>query len=241
MGRSAAGAPGAASPAIEAAGLALGYGGRRVLDGVTLTIPRGAGAVALVGANGSGKSTFLRACLGLASPMAGRIGVLGTDSRSRGFRGALKRVGWVPQQRPTGALRLTVREFVYLGRHAASGFGLFFGAADREAVDGAMETAGIANLAGAQVQELSGGQFQRASIARALAGAPELLLLDEPTTHLDRESRALVLGVIGSIRCAGKTTIVVVSHDPAVLGLCDSRFAFARGRVEPAGREAELG
>lgn len=231
----------AAPPAIEAAGLALGYGGRRVIDGATLRVPRGAGAVALVGANGSGKSTFLKACLGLVAPQEGSLGVLGADSRSRGFRGALKRVGWVPQQRPAGALRLTVREFVYLGRHAAAGFGLFFGSADREAVDGAMETAGIASLARAQVQELSGGQFQRASIARALAGAPELLLLDEPTTHLDQESRAHILGLIGSIRNAGRTTIVVASHDPAVLGLCDARFIFAGGRIDPAGQGKETG
>lgn len=216
---------------MEASALALGYGGRRVIDGVNLSVPAGGGAVALVGANGSGKSTFLKACLGLVPPQEGSLCVLGTDSRARGFRRVLKRAGWVPQQRPGGTLRLSVREFVYLGRHAASGFGLFFGASDKAAVERAMETAGISALAGAQVQELSGGQFQRASIARALAGAPELLLLDEPTTHLDSESRALVLRTILSIKNAGKTTVVVVSHDPAVLDLCDVRYEFLGGRV----------
>jgi len=110
---------------------------------------------------------------------------------------------------------------------------------DREAVEQALLTAGLADLARRPVQELSGGQWQRASMARALASQPRLLFLDEPTTHLDREGRRSVLDLLEVLAAEPQRGLMVVSHDEAVLALCRRFFAFDGGGVREADR-AEL-
>jgi len=231
-----------AAPAIEAVEATFAYGERTVLSAVDLRVEQDAGAVGFAGPNGSGKSTFLKACLGLVPPRSGAVRVFGEGPRSRRFPDALKLVGWAPQQKAPGALRLTVRELVSLGRCAKAGLFRPLRAADRDAVEEAMERAGIADLAKRPTQELSGGQLQRANIARALAGKPRLLLLDEPTTHLDKESRLSVIALIERLAAEGGVAMALVSHDAAALSLCRSFFAFGDGRVRAAARgELEIG
>lgn len=221
-------------PLVQAEGLGLAYGRHPVLTGVSLVFPPEARAIGLAGPNGSGKSTFLKACLGLVPLRTGVLSLFGERPGTRGFRDKLRLVGWAPQQRGQGTLRLTVRELVELGRCAGAGMLRPLDAEDRAAVDQALELADVADLARQPTQELSGGQWQRASIARALVSQPRLLFLDEPTTHLDKESRRSVLALLESI--ADRVSLVVVSHDPGVLALCDRYFAFAAGTVKPARR-----
>jgi len=226
-----------AVPAIEAVDLTLAYGSRTVVSGVNLRFGADAGVIGLAGPNGSGKSTFFKACLGLVTPKAGVVRVFGECESSRLFRDALRMVGWAPQQRAPGTLRMTVRELVSLGRCAKAGLFRPLTAGDRAAVEEAMETAGIADLSKRPTQELSGGQLQRANIARALAAKPRLLLLDEPTTHLDRESRRSVIILLEKLASGGRVAMAVVSHDPEALALCGRYLAFADGGVKEATRE----
>jgi ABC-type Mn2+/Zn2+ transport system ATPase subunit len=232
-----AGAASLAVPAVEAVGLELAYGSRTVLSGVSLRIDADRGVVGMAGPNGSGKSTLMKACLGLLPPKRGVVRVFGESPGSRRFPDALRLVGWAPQQRAPGALRLTVRELTTIGRCAKAGLFRRLRGEDAEAVEEAMETAGVADLADRPTQELSGGQLQRASIARALASRPRLLLLDEPTTHLDKESRAAVTALLERLAADGRTAMAVVSHDAAVLALCGRFLAFSGGRVREACRE----
>ena len=232
------GAEGAEAPAaVEASDLRLAYGDRTVLSGVRFRMAADRGMVALAGPNGSGKSTFLRACLGLLPPREGTLRLFGAAPGSRAYRSALRLVGWAPQQRAPGSLRLSVRELVSVGRCAGAGLFRRLGAEDRAAVEAAMETAGIAGLADRATQELSGGQLQRANLARALVSAPRLLLLDEPTTHLDAESRGSVVALLEKLAAERRVAIAVVSHDPGVLALCDRFYAFGDGSAREARRE----
>ena len=226
-------APVPATPVLEARSLSLSYGEREVLSGVEMTFYRGDGVLALTGPNGSGKSTFLRSCVGLVAKRAGSLRVLGREIGGLGFRQALRAVGWAPQHRSVGGIELTVRDYVGFGRRAGRGLLSPFGTSDRSAVDAAMETCGIAELANRAVRELSGGQYQRASIARSLASDPELLLLDEPTTHLDADGRRSVADLLARIFSERKLTLALASHDPALLALCDTFWAFSGGNVRP--------
>ena len=225
-----------AVPAVETVNLHLAYGSRTVLSDVTVRLDAG-GVVGLSGPNGSGKSTLIKACLGLVKPKAGSVRIFGESSGSRRFADALRLVGWAPQQRAPGSLRLTVRELVALGRCAKIGLFRAYRAEDTAAVERAMEIAGVADLAHRPTQELSGGQLQRANIARALASEPRLLLLDEPTTHLDKESRASVVGLLERLVAERRVAMAVVSHDLAVLALCGKYLAFSGGAVREVARE----
>ena len=220
-------------PLLEARDLVLGYGAAPVLRVPRLSIAGGRGTVTgLAGVNGAGKSAFLKACLGLLAPIEGSLRLLGERPGTRAFRGVLARVGYVPQARPAGTVALTVRELVECGRYGRVGFLGRWRAADGRAVETAMEEAGVVRLAGKAVQELSGGQYQRAQIARALAAEPELLILDEPGSHLDAEGRSGVAALIGRLAGERRASLLLVSHDEELLALADSRIEFADGSLE---------
>jgi len=218
---------------IEAHDLVLVYGSAIILKIAGLKVEGERGQIiGLAGVNGVGKSTFLRACLGLHKPDAGSIKLLGTTAGTAGFRSLLARVGYVPQARPAGVLRLTVREVVECGRYGRIGFLGRRSDRDREAVASAMVETGVQELAERAIQELSGGQYQRVQIARALAGEPELVLLDEPSSHLDAEGRAGVLNVIVNLARERKASMLIVSHDEDLLGLADALLVCAAGCVD---------
>jgi len=219
-------------PLVEARDLELGYRGRLMLTVPLLRLEGGPGrAVGLVGPNGAGKSTFIKACLGLHPRMAGELRLLGVEPGGRGFRAVLARVGYAPQTRAPGRLRLSVAEAVELGRYARMRRFHGPGRADRRAMSAAMERAGVAKIAQCAVQELSGGQYQRVAIARALAAEPELLVLDEPGSHLDAAGRAEVAALVASIASEGAASLLLVSHDRDLLALCGTIIEFRGGRA----------
>src|SRR5688572_9369446 len=174
------------APAVlEAADLSFAYGTQPVLDGVSLSVAPGE-FVALVGPNGAGKSTLLRLLLGLLEPTAGTVRLFGAPPKSLKDRW---RLGYVPQRLAVPAdLPATVGEVVAAGRLARTGWRRRFKPEDRAEVEHAIIAVALDDLADRPVRELSGGQQQRAFIAKALAGQPELLVLDEPVAGVDAES-----------------------------------------------------
>ena len=166
--------------------------------------------VAIVGPNGSGKSTLVKSILGLTQRSAGHLDLFGVPS------GSFKewwRIGYVPQRHTVGGpIPATVREVVASGRLPRSGLWRPPSAADRRAVNRAMERVTITELAARPVHQLSGGQQRRVLIARALAAETDLLLLDEPTAGIDVEAQASLVDVLGSLSRQG-VTIGVVTHD----------------------------
>lgn len=217
---------------LEASHLCLGYGGARVLDDVSLHLPRQGGrVVGLRGPNGAGKSTFIRSCLGLHAPESGSIRLLDATPGRPGFGSVLAGVGYVPQSRAAGQFRLTVAEVVGLGRYGRIGFMRRGRQSDRDAVAAAMRRAGVDHLLSKAVQELSGGQYQRVAIARAIAAEPELYVMDEPVSHLDAGGRAGIVELIASLASERAASMLLVSHDPELLALCDSYIDFDNGHA----------
>ncbi len=224
---------------------AVAYGGREVLHDVTLTVPQGA-VVAVLGANGSGKSTLIRTVLGLVPLARGGIELFGVPQRR--FR-QWSRVGYVPQRMGAGSgVPATVGEVVASGRLARRGVLRPAGRADRAAVQAALRDVGLADRIGDPVATLSGGQQQRTLIARALAGEPDLLVLDEPTAGVDAASQEAFATTLGTFRERGGTVLLVAHElgplapliDTAVV-VHDGRIAYSGGVPEPAGHHAEPG
>ncbi|MFE0443814.1 metal ABC transporter ATP-binding protein [Streptomyces fungicidicus] len=195
-------------PVISLRGVRADLGSRPVLRGIDLTVRRGE-VVALLGANGSGKSTAVRGVIGQVPVSAGEIELFGTP-RHR-FRN-WTRVGYVPQRTTAaGGVPATVTEVVSSGRLARTRFGLFR-KADHEAVRDALGLVGMADRAKDSVDALSGGQHQRVLIARALAAAPELLIMDEPMAGVDLASQEILAETLRS-QVARGTTVLVVLHE----------------------------
>ena len=179
------------------------------LDGVTLAAPAGQ-VTAVVGPNGSGKSTLVRALLGRIPLERGRITVDGDDVVALSPRERARRVAVVPQ-RETAAFPLPVRELVAFGRHPhRSGFAAW-GEADDAAVRQAVDAAGVGHLVDRSSDELSGGEWQRVRIARALAQRAGTLVLDEPTTFLDIAHEMSVFELLASLARDG-IAVLLVSH-----------------------------
>jgi zinc transport system ATP-binding protein len=182
---------------------------RPVLRGIDLAVRPGE-VVAVMGANGSGKSTLVRALLGLIPLSAGRTELYGVPpSRFRDW----KRIGYVPQRLSIGGgVPATVREIVASGRIARQSRFRPSTAADRQAVDRALHAVGMADRARDPAQELSGGQQQRVLIARALAGEPDSLVMDEPTAGVDARSQETLAGTLRELVGQGRT-VVLVAHE----------------------------
>jgi zinc transport system ATP-binding protein len=182
---------------------------RLVLRGVDLAVRPGE-VVAVMGANGSGKSTLVRALLGLVPLSAGRTELYGVPPAK--FRD-WKRIGYVPQRLSIGGgVPATVREIVASGRIARQSRLRPSSAADRLAVDHALRAVGMADRARDPAQELSGGQQQRVLIARALAGDPDALVMDEPTAGVDARSQETLAATLSELVGQGRT-VVLVAHE----------------------------
>ncbi len=228
----------AVAPIIEARDLTFGFrAGRAVLAGVDLAVRPGE-LVVLLGTNGSGKTTLIRLLAGTLRPQHGTVTLAGRplgDWR----RGELaRRVAVLPQHLdlPAG---FRVAEIVEMGRapHAERLFGASAG--DGAAVERALREADAAELADRSVDELSGGERQRVLVAMALAQEPELLLLDEPTLHLDLAHQLSLLDTVMRLCRAGLAAIAVL-HDLALAGMADRVAVLDRGRIRADGRPGEV-
>jgi zinc transport system ATP-binding protein len=221
----------------------VAYDGRPVLRDVSLSVQAGQ-VVAVLGANGSGKSTLVRAVLGLVPSRAGTVELFGVPLRRFSH---WERVGYVPQRMGAGSgVPATVGEVVAAGRLARRGILRPARSADRAAVRAALEAVGLADRTGEPVGTLSGGQQQRVLIARALAGRPDLLILDEPTAGVDAASQEAFADALRHF-VAGGGTAVLVAHELGPLHpLIDRAVVVHHGRIahdgavpEPVGHHAD--
>lgn len=198
---------------VELTDVTYAYDGRPAVEDVSMTIDVG-DFLGLVGPNGSGKTTLLKLILGLAQPDDGAVTLFGEAAHefSDGTR-----IGYVGQETTGTAngMPITVREVVTMGRYPHVG-ARRLRRADKEAIDTALETVGIADLEGHRISTLSGGQRQRVFIARALAADADLLALDEPTVGVDAESREAFYDLLRDLNEDGMT-IILVEHDIGVV------------------------
>jgi zinc transport system ATP-binding protein len=216
------------SPAVEVRDLSVDLGGRLVLRGVDLSVRPGE-VIAVLGTNGSGKSTLVRTVVGLLPVARGEVRLFGTPvQRFRQWR----RIGYVPQRiTAAGGVPATVQEVVTSGRLARRRLFRPLTAADRTAIATSLEVVGLADRRRDAVSELSGGQQQRVLIARALAGEPDLLILDEPTAGVDLASQAVFSEAVHTLVARG-TTVVLVSHDLGPMDALIERCVVLRnGRI----------
>jgi zinc transport system ATP-binding protein len=194
--------------------VSFSYGNLKVLENASFHIHQGE-FIALVGPNGSGKTTALKLLLGLEQPVSGRIELFGTDAAL-----GRNRIGYVPQQGAYDpSFPISVREAVRMGRLMP--LSRKSGAEDKAAVEEALEQVEIADLAGRAYRALSGGQRRRVLVARALAARPELLILDEPTANMDSESEERLFHTLGKLK--GNTTILIVTHDTGFVSALTDR------------------
>ena len=201
-------------PLIEAQGLAVRLGGNEVLHDVSMTIERGE-IVTIVGPNGSGKSTLLRALIGAVRPTGGHV------RHAPGLR-----IGYVPQRLhidPT--LPMTVMRFLALPRRRT-----------RAELRATLDRAGLPDLRDRQMADLSGGQFQRVLLARALMDAPDLLILDEATQGLDQPGSAAFYRRIAEVRQEMGCAVLMVSHELHVVMSASDRVICLNGHVCCEGR-----
>ncbi len=222
---------------LEAERVSFAYGSKRVLDGVSLAVCAGE-FVALVGPNGSGKSTLLRVLLGSVSAGAGSVRLFGEPSARFKERW---RVGYVPQ-RPELASEVpaTVEEIVSAGRLARRRWWAPLRETDREAVRHALESVGLGGLAGRPVNELSGGEQQRAFIARAFASEPDLLVLDEPIAGVDSESQRRFRDSLVHLISAHGAGVLLVSHELSAVANDVDRVIVLKRKVLFDGTPADL-
>lgn len=217
--------------ALRMVGLKLGVPGRVLIDGADLTVARGE-VVAITGRSGSGKTSLLHCLAGITRPAGGevwiageRIDKLGTARRTA-FR--LRHIGMVfqfaellPELTALGNITLPAR---LAGRSRAE-------AHNRGCA--LLELFGLGGLEGQSATLLSGGEAQRAAIARAMVNEPSLLLADEPTGALDDGNATLVGDLLIRLARENNTAVVVATHDAIMAGRADRRFAIVKGALEP--------
>jgi iron complex transport system ATP-binding protein len=226
----------AESPALAARasvaaleGVVVGYRDRTVLRGIDLAIARGE-RLALVGPNGAGKSTLLRVLAGLVAPRAGSATLGGDPVGSLDRPAIARRLAAVPGQ-VTFPFSARVEEIVALGRLPHEDPFRGPRAADRAAVDAAITRVGIDRLRGRDARELSLGERQLVLVALAVAQAAPLLVLDEPTVHLDLRHQVAVMELLADLNARDGTTVLAVLHDLAL-----ARHFFPRLAILDGGR-----
>ncbi|MDR3102691.1 MAG: ABC transporter ATP-binding protein [Methanocalculaceae archaeon] len=192
---------------LEADYLVVERSGHVVLDGVSFVLYKG-DVAAIIGPNGGGKTSFLRTILGLIHPKSGSIKIFGKSPAA-----ARSRIGYVPQMRSFDfSYPMTVQQMVLTGRLGhIPGLVKRYRPKDYTAAAKALALMGLTGYRNRPIAELSGGEQQRAAISRALAGEPELLILDEPTVYVDGPTGERLMTLLEDLR--SKMTVLMVTHD----------------------------
>jgi len=223
------------APLIAADGVRFRYGDREVLSGVDLRVGEGEVTV-LLGPNGAGKSTLLKILSGILVPREGRVSLLGRPPASYERR-EMARLLSVAGQDPPVDFPMSVEEYVMLGRFPHHGF--FGGAtdADRREVDRALGTTGLAALKDRALAEISAGERQRATVARAIAQGARVMLLDEPTAFLDLYHRVAFYEIVTGLSETCGVSALVASHDLSLCAEYGKRIVLlAGGTIKADGR-----
>jgi zinc transport system ATP-binding protein len=224
--------------AAELQDVSFGYRpGQRVLESIDLRIGEGE-FVAVAGPNGGGKTTLVRIVLGLERPTEGKAFLFGEPALRFSRRRTL---GYLAQRSDLGGdAPTTVREVVSAGRLAAGGLLGPLRRRDRELVAEAISRVGLDGVADTPLRTLSGGMQQRAFIAKALAGEPSLLVLDEPTTGVDAESQESLAALLDRLHTDLGVTIIYVSHEFGAVERFVQRLVLVRRTIVFDGSPGEL-
>ncbi len=209
---------------LEVEGLSFGYGSRPVLSNITFSAEVGE-CVALLGNNGAGKSTLVTCLNRIRRPAAGKVLLDGRDTALMGRLELARQAAYLPQKCEPG--RTTVFDTVLLGRKPYMRWG-----AEREDLERCGEILaqlGLEPLSLRYTDELSGGELQKAMLARALVGEPKLLLLDEPTSNLDPKNQYEMMGLVKKFAKERRFTVLIVLHDLNLALFGCSRFLFLKG------------
>jgi iron complex transport system ATP-binding protein len=225
--------------ALAASNLSCGYRGRVVLGGVSLTIRPGE-LFAILGPNGAGKTTLLKALARLLRPLTGQVTLDGRDLWSLPGHAVASAVAFSPQVLAPD-WPFSVRELVSLGRAPHRGWWRPLTAADHQVVADSLDHLGLTALGERLVTELSGGEWQRARLAKALAQGPRVLLLDEPTAHLDPKFQFELLSCVRALATERQLAVVLSLHDlNLVAAWADRVLLLANGGVVREGATAEV-
>lgn len=199
-------------PIIDAKYITFGYReGHNVLDKVNFLVYPGQ-LISLLGPNGVGKSTLLNCICGLLKPQVGTIALCGRDISKETRKSIAQKIAYVPQK-TTVSFDYTVRDFVVMGRTAHMNILATPSKSDFERADEALEKLALSELANRPISELSGGEQQKACIARALAQSPKLIVMDEPTAALDFGNQLKVLRLIRELSDSGYA-VLLTTHNP---------------------------
>jgi zinc transport system ATP-binding protein len=191
---------------IELTGVTAGYSREHpAIENIDLLV-RQNDFVAIIGPNGGGKTTLLKVILGLITPFSGTVKVFGEEPEQ-----SRKRIGYVPQIIPDRSFPISVLDVVLMGRMSSSRIFRKYSRTDRAIASEKLEQLGVLQLKEKRMDQLSGGQKQRVLIARALAGEPELILLDEPVASVDSETQHSFYNLLSELN--SRMAIVLVTHD----------------------------
>jgi iron complex transport system ATP-binding protein len=219
--------------------VSAGYAGRPMLQDIAVDIAAGE-FMGIIGPNGSGKTTLLRVISGVLPARQGEVWLAGHRLREMGRRDVAKRVAHLLQDHAPGPA-FSVRDVVLMGRSPhLSRFGRETGR-DLAIVERAMDLADVSHIADRPITQISGGERQRAFIAMCLAQQPQVLLLDEPTSHLDIGCQLSILNLIGNRNRRTRMTVVAVFHDLNLAAeYCDRLLLLKGGRVAALGAPADV-
>lgn len=217
-------------PLVTARNIDFSFGERQVLKGVDLDLYPNE-FLAIAGPNGGGKTTLLKLLLGLFQPLKGRIELLGKSPvTSRG------NIGYVPQiNTANSSFPLSLFDVVLMGRLRFQPWGFRTKEVDRSAAEKALTQVDLLSLAHHPFHHLSGGQAQRGLIARAICAQAQILLLDEPTAHIDPENQAKILDCLCCLK--KEMAIAMVSHDWQAINKCADRVVYVQQKLEPMNKE----
>lgn len=210
-------------------GLSFRYNSLEVLSNISFSINAG-DYIGLVGPNGSGKTTIIKIILGLIEPEKGSVSLFGTNPSA--FKDRHK-IGYLPQKLTNfnPHFPATVKEVVSLGLSSKKGFPKRVAKDDEALINEAMALTDVLNIKDAMIGDLSGGQQQRVLVARAIVNKPELLILDEPTTALDPETREKFFRTLQELNQNKKVTIILVTHDIGSIGKYASKLLYLDKRI----------
>jgi iron complex transport system ATP-binding protein len=212
--------------------------GRNAVDGVSFVAAAGK-LTALAGPNGSGKSSIVRALLGRADVVRGSVVVGDSDVKALSLGELARRVAVVPQ-REDAAFPTQVRDYVALGRYPHLGLWRSASTADDVAIGEALEQAGVTALADRDTDALSGGEWQRVRIARALAQKAPALVLDEPTTFLDVAHEMAIFELLSSLARSGLTVLLVSHQLNLVARFADTIVLLDQGKIATSGAPRDV-
>lgn len=217
------------NPVLLIENLSFSFGTTNVLNDISFKIEKG-DFVALVGPNGAGKTTLIKVILGLENNYLGQIKLFGIDAKQFSD---WNKVGYLPQRVNTfnPLFPATVKEVVGLGLLSQKSYPKKFNKDDADKIESMLEFLGVTDLKNRPIAELSGGQQQRVFLARALVSNPEFLIMDEPSTALDPETRDNFFKLIEKLNKEKGTTIVMITHDTTQVGQYANELLYLDNKI----------